>query len=290
MTDPFNSIAIIGAGRVGSSLLNFFLSKNIQVSAVVDTAQARLAAVRVTAGTCALHDDPRCLDPSVPSIILCVPDDRIASVASTLASTRTEFHGVFVAHTSGLRTSDELRVLSERGAIAGSLHPIQSFPAKGLHPQLLEGIGCGIEGPEVFLDTARRFLSFLGWSAVNVRKSHKPLYHLACVFAGNFLTTLGSEVLDLLRISTEDGGYRHIFPMADTVIRRLVNTIPASALSGPIARGDTETLAVHVQSLRAHVPELIPLYCEFVKRSLRLVDLPDDHKRKILSCIGDGEG
>jgi predicted short-subunit dehydrogenase-like oxidoreductase (DUF2520 family) len=271
-------IAIIGAGKVGSNLARLFHARGLRVTALIDPAcDAGRAAGLPPALRAVLSPSSDAIPPDTDAILIAVPDDAIAAAAEALARHLGPSRVAFVAHCSGLRSSDDVAVLSPRCA-AGSLHPVQSFNSCDIGLEHLEGIGCGIEGDPVFLDAASAFARSLGWHPVRVRKERKALYHAACVLAGNLSLALFADARSLLersslerslleRSSPDDVDAPFFEPMLRAVLGRAERTPFADALSGPLARGDAYAIGLHRDALRAHAPELLPLYDALLKRS-----------------------
>jgi predicted short-subunit dehydrogenase-like oxidoreductase (DUF2520 family) len=280
------SVVIIGAGNVGCTLGRYLYSRGLTISALVERDGMKLEQARA-AVLASSYDKLLSGIPEQPgAILLCVQDQKIAVLAERLAALDRNWEGVFVAHTSGIVTSDALQALQQRGAVTGSFHPIQSFPSSYMDIQRLQGIGCGIEGEEPFLQPARDFAAQLGWSPIVIRKQQKALYHLACVYAGNFITTLVADTLEIFRAATsQDEDLAPLLPMIRSVLSEAAATSPREAFTGPVARGDAATLEKHLEALTAMLPDLTPMYIELVRRSLTLVSLPDVRRGEVLDAL-----
>jgi len=285
----YHRVCVIGAGNVGCTISRFLYSRGLTVSAVVDRDEMKLERARSAVFADGFSPSPGALKSVPRCFIICVQDGEISGAAEELSRIDHPLDGVFVAHTSGIRTADELLPLASRGAIIGSMHPIQSFPSYYVDISRIEGIGCGLEGNGDFLASGREFADFLGWKPIMVRKELKPLYHLACVFAGNFITSLIAESLDLLEESTDGGAFEHLAPMILGVLNGIEQNSPRAALTGPVARGDADTIRKHLELQREYVPGLVDLYRELVLRSVRLAKLPETKEAMLLEAIGDDE-
>ncbi|MBL0176817.1 MAG: DUF2520 domain-containing protein [Ignavibacteria bacterium] len=280
------SVVIVGAGNVGCVLGRFLYSKGLTISALIERDGMKLDLAR-SAIVALAHEKLLSGIPEHPAaVLLCVQDQKIAVLAEKLAALDRSWEGVFVAHTSGMQTSDDLRPLLDRGAVAGSFHPIQSFPSPYIDVQRLHGIGCGIEGDGAFLAQARDFAAQIGWEPVVIRKQQKALYHLACVYAGNFITTLAADSLEILRGATsEDADLAPLMPMIQSVLSEILASSPRGAFTGPVARGDAASIETHIAALTRFKPELLPLYLELVRSSLRLATLPEGRRAEVLDVL-----
>jgi predicted short-subunit dehydrogenase-like oxidoreductase (DUF2520 family) len=175
-------------------------------------------------------------------VLLCVPDRTISEVAASIPS------GPWVAHTSGATPLSALDPHERRFG----LHPLQSFTrARG--PEQLDGAHAAVtadtdEGRELGLWLARE----LGLEPFVLDDSDRVLYHAGAAVASNFLVTLHRAAADLL----ESAGAppEALAPLMRRVIENDFE------LTGPIERGDWETVEAHLAAIREHRPELEPLY------------------------------
>ncbi|MDX9757874.1 MAG: DUF2520 domain-containing protein [Bacteroidota bacterium] len=277
-TAPFPSspvLLLVGAGRVGMNLLRYCATRGMAIAMVVEPEIQRHPSIRGTVPDAAvLSRVPARLPAGITHVVLAVPDALIAHVAQELRHILTPGHSPLVFHCSGTLGSDQLSPLVAVGCLAGCMHPMQSFHSDDLENNDLEGIGCGIEGSDAFWRAARTFAESLDWHPLRVDAARKVLYHAACVFAGNFTTVLAAVAEDLLhRAATDsaDAKLSHLLPMMRTVLARLEKTPPGTALTGPAARGDRETIARHRRTLEAVDPELAELYAGLSELAARVV-------------------
>jgi predicted short-subunit dehydrogenase-like oxidoreductase (DUF2520 family) len=175
-------------------------------------------------------------------VLLCVPDRAIAEVARELEP------GPWVAHVSGATPLAALDPHERRF----SLHPLQTFTrARG--PEQLDGAFAAIsaekpEGLEVGYWLARE----LGLEPFELDDSKRALYHAGAVIASNFLVTLYRAAAELS--AAAGAPPEALVPL----MRRTIEN--GFQLTGPIERGDWETVAGHRRALRATKPEIEPLY------------------------------
>jgi len=256
-------IGIIGAGRVGSALAHYAISRGASVRWIVDcdaAALERMAEHFPETWTKQYISDIHTTDTDI--CILAVPDTAIPDVAHALADADVLPRSTLVMHTSGVLSSDALWPLAARGYTCGAAHPMQSFPALHVGPPALVGIGCGIEGCDEFRTLASDFAHFLEWRPLHIDTTRKELYHASCVIAGNFLTVLAAQADTLLHLASlsEDGGLPYLLPMMETVLSRLRVAAPAHVLTGPAARGDLDAITAHARQILAYAPDLFPSY------------------------------
>lgn len=203
---PDTTIAIVGAGRLGGVL-----------------ARALRAAGFGVLGP--LRRDARMPDADIA--LLCVPDSAIAAVAFAARP-----HARLVAHVSGATPLADVDF---------SIHPLQTFTGTET-PEVFRGIGVAVDGrtPEA-LAVAEQLAAALGATPFRVDDAHRAEYHAAASFASNFVLT----VLDAAeRLAAPSGLDRaHLAPLVQQTVDNWVASGAASALTGPIARGDEATVA-----------------------------------------------
>src|SRR5882762_3575958 len=192
-----NSLAIIGAGRVGRALGRRLRELGWKIGAVVtrSDASARRAVRFIGAGKACGGMTRQILASRV--ILIATPDDKIAVVAQELARIgEEELRGRVVLHTSGAMDSGVLDALQTRGATVGSMHPLQSF--SGVAVPSLEGKVFTIEGETHAVRVARQIARALGGSPVLIAGSRKILYHAAAAMAAGHVLALAEAAMQLL--------------------------------------------------------------------------------------------
>jgi len=208
----FDSVTIIGSGRVGSAVA------------------ARLRERGTAVG------------PDGNLVLICVPDDAIAGVAAGVTP------GPWVAHVSGATSLAALEPHRRRF----SLHPLQTFTrARG--PEQLDGAwGAVTAGTEEARAAGFRLAELLGLRPFVLDDATRPLYHAGAAIASNYLVTLHAVAADLFRAAGAPP--EALVPL----MRRTIEN--GFELTGPIERGDWETVEAHRNAIRAARPELEPLY------------------------------
>jgi len=193
------------------------------------------------------------------AIWIAVPDRAIASVAARLAELGAPPAGSLVLHTSGFHASTELAPLAARGATVGSAHPLQSFADPAAGAEALEATRWFVEGDDP--ERISSFVERLGGRATCLEASAKPLYHAAAAIASNGLVT----VIDLALAVAEAAGIERadaldaLRPLVEGSVANVARVGLPDALTGPIARGDIETVRGHVDAL-ARIPEIGAIY------------------------------
>jgi predicted short-subunit dehydrogenase-like oxidoreductase (DUF2520 family) len=208
----FESVKVIGSGRVGSAV------------------SARLRESGITVG-----DEGEL-------VLLCVPDSSIAEVAGALEE------GPWVAHVSGATPLSALDPHRRRF----SMHPLQTFTrARG--PEQLDGAWAAVTAESDEARVAGFWLTeTLGLKPFELADAARPLYHAGAAIASNYLVTLHTVASELFRAAGAPP--EALVPL----MRRTIDN--GFELTGPIDRGDWETVAAHRRAIRESRPELEPLY------------------------------
>ncbi len=268
-------ISVVGAGSVGSAILQNLSKKGYPIVSIIDKnlkAASRLTRKVKCKKYSYITSD---IDKETEMLFITTPDDVIAKVAKEIsANKKLKFKNLFVAHTSGVQTSDVLKPLKSKGATTFSLHPIQSFPKNISLNQLeknVQNIYFGFEGEAGAYPIASRLVSELGGKIISIDKKLKPLYHIACVFASNYIVTnlsIVSEISSLLKI---ENNWSNVFrPLTYSSIENTLKLSPKEALTGPIERGDLETVKIHIESLEKYAPDLMSFYLILAVETARL--------------------
>jgi predicted short-subunit dehydrogenase-like oxidoreductase (DUF2520 family) len=268
------TMSIVGAGRVGSALAVLFSRAGYTIVSVVSQ---KKSSARNLAGIvkCQKYSDSLSdIHRTTRIILLAVPEEYISEVAKAIAQNPyLDFSKLVVFHTSGSLTSEVLSPLIKKGTMAFSLHPIQSFSkASNLDRQLvrMKNVVYGFEGPKTAFPAARRFVRALRGKLVRIPKEEKFLYHSACVFASNYSIALLGIVEELTQRIGGDLKFTHFEPLVRTSIDNAFHLTPVKALTGPIVRGSTSTLEIHVNELRKTDTTLALLYQQIGLQALKM--------------------
>ena len=197
--------------------------------------------------------------PTAEVFWITVSDGAIGEVAALLPQ------GSLVLHASGSQDIEVLRPHSP----AGSLHLLTSFPGPEVAIPPLEGVPAALSGDPPALEAARQIATSLGMTPFEIRGDRR-LYHAAAVLAGNFTTLLvdaASSLLGAVGVEEEQGA-AFLAPLMLASIQQSVDRGPLDALTGPLARGDSETVAGHLHALREQHPETATLYCALARHGI----------------------
>lgn len=264
-------IGFIGVGRVGSALAVLMQRAGYNIAVVASRH------VEHYAGLAAMLNKPDLRRASPTEVFatadltfITTPDDVIAPLAGSIGRAGLGLDKA-VVHTSGALSSAALSGVREHGALVGSLHPLQAFASIELALARLPGSSFAIEGDATLVPALTRIAVDIGGTPMLIRPQDKTLYHAAAVLAANYsvtLAALGAQLLAAIGIDPE-AGLTALLPLLRGNIENLEQLGLPAALTGPIARGDSGTVARHLQALDATNPEVASLY-----RELGLLTLP----------------
>jgi len=195
--------------------------------------------------------------------ILTVNDSSISKVASSIARYHGEkVKGKYFIHCSGVVGKDVLKPLADKGGIIAAVHPFQTFMVSD--DEVLRDIRWGVDANDEDYDTFANFVTFLyGFPVRLMNESHKDkaLYHAVAVAASNYMTTiiqLANKIADSANIDARE----FLPPIAKTTLGNNLKGLSDKSipLTGPVARGDIETIRLHIDAMSGNNDILIP-YC-----------------------------
>lgn len=254
-------ISIIGAGKVGTAVGHLLKKKGYTVSAVAcRTEESLKKALPYTGGLGLL--DPVAAAKLGNLIFVTTSDKDIEAVCQEVAANGGFKKEDIVFHMSGALSVDVLRSAREKGAKTGCLHPMQTFATVRGAIKNLPGSVFGITVESDLLPLAKKVVGALGGKTALIKDEDKPLYHAAAVIVCNYLVSLfyaGQELYKQMGISP-DTARRAFLPLLKGTLANLKSVGAPAALTGPISRGDTETIKCHLEALGKVLPDETELY------------------------------
>jgi len=249
MTD--SRFALIGPGRLGLRLVARLQERGWSCVAVRGRRQIsdRLREQFAAGTLCDTWSAPAGWVP--PRVVFAtVPDDAIATVAVRLADAFDLTDSV-VLHTSGLHGAALLDPCRARGARVGSWHPLQSFPALTAGPVRWDDVWCAVEGDPEAVRIGTDLATELGLNPWRIAAHDKIRYHAAASVAANLTHILVAEAARVLSSCglPQGDGEHPLWPLVETSLRAALREPGLAHLSGPLARGDSATVACHLQVL-----------------------------------------
>jgi predicted short-subunit dehydrogenase-like oxidoreductase (DUF2520 family) len=236
-----------------------------------------LLAKRLGAKWCSLDQ----VKPTSNIVWLLHTDDALASTAEALARS-AGWRGKVVLHSSGALLSDVLKPLKQAGAHTASLHPMMTF-VPGTGPDMSK-VPFAVEGDRKAVAAAKQIVRRLGAEVFPIRKSAKVLYHALGSFSSPLVvaTLVTAERVGRAAGLTLPQTRKVMAAILEQTLKNYLERGPAAAFSGPIKRGDLETVRRHLIELK-RVPEAREVYSALVRSALR--DLPSARKRELLQLL-----
>jgi predicted short-subunit dehydrogenase-like oxidoreductase (DUF2520 family) len=259
-------IGVVGAGKVGAVLAAALREAGHEVVAVAGESTASrtriadlLPGVRVAKPT----DVARSCD----LLLLTVPDDMLENVASTMVGAGAIHHGQVVVHTSGrhgLAVLDSILAVDARPV---AMHPAMTFTGTSVDLGRLSGCVFGVTAGSEDRALAESLVADLGGTPMWVPEENRTLYHAGLAHGANHLVTLVSQAMDLLAASGADDPAATLRPLLTAA---LDNTLAHgdAALTGPIVRGDVNTVRAHLAELARTAPDTLPSYVVLARATL----------------------
>ncbi len=277
------TITLIGAGNLAQALGPALKAAGyiIDIVAARETASSRrraaMLAARLRARTQSLED----AGPDADVIWICHTDDALAETARKLARKRG-WKGKTVFHSSGALTSDVLSPLRRAGAQTASLHPMMTF-VPGTTPRMSD-VPFAVEGAPQAVLVARRIVRDLGAEVFPIKKSAKPLYHALGSFSSPLIvaTLVTAERVGRGAGLNASQTRRLMGPILRQTLENYQERGAAAAFSGPIKRGDLNTVRRHLRELK-RVPGASEVYRALVKSAL--MDLPSTKRKELMSLL-----
>lgn len=228
-------LIIVGPGRAGGSIALASESAGHEIVGILSRRETEY-------GWPSLEWDTDL--PKADVVFIAVRDDAIVEVARRLAP-YVDRAGV-VAHLSGFTPVLALHEIQERGVAVGGFHPLQSLPDPETGSRALRGAFAGIGGDQLGVDILTHLASSLGMEPFRLDDAARPAYHAAAAVAANFVVAALAVSADLYESAGVDP--RVSRPLVERAVANVFEKGPAASLTGPIARGDIETVIGHLEA------------------------------------------
>jgi predicted short-subunit dehydrogenase-like oxidoreductase (DUF2520 family) len=261
------TVAIIGAGRVGGAIGKLLARGGYTVTAVVARRPETAERARAFIGSGEVLSDAVRAAATANIVFITTPDNAIRNVCETIATGGGFRKGAVVVHASGAQTIELLESARQSGAGRAVLHPLQSVPTMALGEKNIPGSYFRVEADPGAAQTARELVQALGGRELKMPKwgadkGSAALYHAGAVAASNFfvaLVDLSLRYYDALGADRKEA-LRAVLPLIKGTLANIESAGIPDALTGPIMRGDVQTVRGHLDAMAARTPELLPLY------------------------------
>jgi predicted short-subunit dehydrogenase-like oxidoreductase (DUF2520 family) len=239
-------IGFIGAGKVGFSLGKYFSISNISLSGYYSRSfDSSKQAAEFTYSKAYENIQDFLNDTDI--IFITTPDDIVLNVWNEISKFKLD--NKFICHCSGSLSSKIFSNLNNSGAFGYSIHPIYAFSDRYNSYKSLNEAFFSIEGNNEHIDVIKNIFITLKNKYIVITADTKPLYHLASVTVSNLVLSLihaGCEELVSCGIDQEDA-LKALLPLIENNIKNLSKNGLINALTGPVERGDLNTIRHHME-------------------------------------------
>lgn len=263
---------VVGAGRVGSSIALALGTLGAQLAGYIAGSPEGSARASAWLGVQAASGLDELVSCSPDMYVVAVPDEVLPSIATELgALLRTGRppgdSEPLVLHTSGASSVAVLAPCADAGALTLVFHPLQTFPDPASGSARLPGAAVAITPGSGGVESAAALLGFalarsLGARPFFLPDDRRALYHAAATIACNYFVTLEYLASRLfVRASIPDQEAFDLFlPLVTATLDNLREDGPVAALTGPLSRGDADTVSRHLAALAAEEPSYLKAY------------------------------
>lgn len=266
------ALNIIGCGHLGKTLAHLWHRAGcfrLQGVMTRSLASAQTAVQFIGAGSAceSLPDMPK-----AKLWLLAVSDDKLVTCTQDLVASGLLRQDDGIFHCSGFHSSQLLTKLTPPTVKVASVHPIHSFAAPATSIHSFAGTYCAYEGEASLLDCLVPAFEKIGGRCLAIKAEHKAIYHAGPVFACNYMATLADAAFSCLRRAgmNDDIAAGILAPLMRQTLENVLQTSPAEALTGPVRRGDIDTVLSQYSALCTSDKTLGRLYNQLAQATANL--------------------
>ncbi len=280
--DP--SFFIIGAGRAGASIAYYLSRRGYRVLSLVERKPERLQFLRERLNWSFLEENLSVEKLQQSDVVLLlVQDDHLPELVNQLATLPVQWTKKIVGHLSGVLPSTVLEPLRKKGARIAAVHAVFAFAEDPRENHYLNKIWFNMEGDSEALEFFDELLSHTGNQTKRVTIEQKEAIHIASVIYANFYISLAEMSRKILQQQgfPENEIFDMLSPLLTSSVEQVLKHGTSGALTGPIKRGDVETLSSHLNYLREHHPELVEVYKMLSRFLIPISGLSEPEKKEL---------
>lgn len=271
------SVAIIGAGRVGGSVGFLLKGAGYRITSVAARTRDSAAKAAAFIGAGEPTADIVRAAAQADFVFITTPDRAIQEACEKIAAANVLKPRSLVIHMSGAHSLGLLDSASKAGAHRAVLHPLQSLASREQGIKTLPGSYFRVEADPGAVETARDIVKALGgielvmpkWSS---DKESAALYHAGAVAVSNYFVALidyGLKFYQSLGADKKEA-LRAVLPLIRGTLHNIESLGIPDALTGPIMRGDTDTVRDHLAAMQKRTPELLGLYKLLARKTIEV--------------------
>ena len=292
------TVAIIGAGRIGGAVGQLLARAGYTVTAVAARSSSSAERTRAFIGSGEATTDAVKAAASADIVFITTPDGAIGRVCEAIAAGGGFRRGALVVHVSGAQTIELLASASACGAGRAVIHPLQSVPSMDLGVKNLPGSSFRIEADPEALPAARELVAALGGRELSLPawtpdRESAALYHAGAVVVSNFFVALvdfGLQFYQTLGAGREEA-LTAVLPLIRGTLGNIESAGIPGALTGPIMRGDVQTVRGHLEAMQARAPHLLGLYRALARHTVAVArekgSITDQAAGELLGLLGE---
>ena len=264
-----SAIAIVAAGRLGESLAGALATAGYRIVALSSRNRQRRQRLRDRFRGAVIVESPGEAARQGDVVAIATPDAVVADVCSAIDWRP----GQAVVHCSGALGLSALEAAADAGALVGVFHPLQTFPRPDVTTDLT-GITISIEAADPILASwLRSTVEELGARPLEIDPAKRDVYHASATIASGMfagLVGLAAGMWEELDVPADEA-IRRLFPLIESTLESVRTLGPSKAITGPLARGDEETVAIHLVALQRRSPDSARAYAALGLACLPLI-------------------
>ena len=265
------AIGLIGAGTLGKALAWALAAKGYRVVAACSRSKSSAEDLAARIPGCRTMASAQELSDSVDLAFITTPDQVIREVAGSV----TWSPGQGVVHCCGAASTELLEPAAEQGAVTGAFHPFQTLGGVASEREAEERfreITIAVSGQGWLGDFLWDMASRLGGRPVSIPDADRPLYHASAILACGHVTALLRAAVEVWRAMgfTERQAMQSLYPLSRSTLEAVAAQGTTAAATGPVVRGDADTVRTHLEALSSRAPELAPVYAALAAAALPL--------------------
>jgi predicted short-subunit dehydrogenase-like oxidoreductase (DUF2520 family) len=265
-------VSVIGPGNWGSSLVTAVVEAGLPL---VEVVFRKASSPKKSGGATVATLRDSVLDAEV--LWICVPDREITGVAEAIVARRGDLRGQLVIHSSGALTVTALDAAKRAGAGVGALAPVFSFPTR--ERVRLDGVLFAVEAAPAVWRKLATLVRALGGRPIRISSKAKVLYHAAATMASPLMVSAFEAAVATAKLAglKPSDAEAVVAVLATATLRNYFEKGKERSFSGAFARGDVETVELHLRALLAH-PKLNDVYKTLARNAV--ASLPVRQRRK----------
>lgn len=278
--EAMKNVGFIGAGKVACSMGRYLSEKGVTVTGYSDTSEES-ADEAATFTSSKVFTSEKDVITASDCVFIATPDDVIATVWDKIRTMdiRDKWIGIF----SGSLSSNLFSGIEDTGAAGFSIHPMFAFSDRFSDYRQLHTASFTMEGEPSCVASVRAFFEDLGHTVSVIDSEKKMRYHAAASVASNLMIGLYEMSLSMLTdcgFSKEEAG-TFLSPLIRKNVTAMLQDGPVKALTGPIERGDVETVRHHLEVM---TPEERAVYLPLARRLVEIATVKNPERSYEAMC------